>query len=80
MKALLTATVLALAVAVASPANALPAANPADVKPAAAVSAVDQVHYRNRGYAYYDYGPRFVYVPRVYGYYYAPRYRYYRRY
>ena len=78
MKALLSAAVLALGLAAASPANAVPVANPADAAPAAAGRAVEHVHYRYRGYYAYDFGPRFVYVPRVYGYYYAPRYRSYR--
>ena len=78
MKALLSAAVLAAGIAAASPANALPVASPAGATPAAAGSAVEQIHYRYRGYYAYDFGPRFVYVPRVYGYYFAPRYRNYR--
>lgn len=81
MRALLIAAAIAFAALVAAPAGAAPLATPSSTTVVATTPsvAVEPVHYRYRR-GYYYYGPRFVYVPRVYGYYYAPRHHYYRHY
>jgi hypothetical protein len=83
MKLLLTAVTLALGLLAAAPANAVPSTNAVAVVAAAETAPVEPVHYYGyrRGYAYGYIAPRFVYVPRVYGFYVGPRYGYrYRRY